>query len=497
MTLPLNHPVPSSGNSPNSYSPHFFVLMKRIFWFKLILLIVLGGVQTAAGQNNVPTIPMAETNFNLGLRAFDEKTYDVAYDRFRLITELPVNTRTTASWLMAGKSLFALGQFDDAIQLLTRFIEMYPESKYIAFANETKQLSETQKQVALAPAGPIFNLGIILPTDSTNLPITQTLFNGIRLAVDEYNQSNPGVQVRMIFRPAVSYRSEAKDLIEQLAREQTEAVIGPLFSENVNIFAAASEEARLPLIAPLATDENIVRSRDFTFLANPSFKMRGRIMAKFALAHGLDSTVGVIAQAGTRGEDMARAFRAETIKLGGSVPLFQIFQSGTQWYRFPDEIDRDSLRKVESLYLPITGSGARAQIRAVASGLNRLFVSGKQLLGNTEWHGIGLGRQAQRTVYAYDFVANEERIEVQHFITAYRALAGQDPSRVAYAGYDTAKFLLAQIAKRLPGQNMRDVIANAPQYNGLGSRILFENEQVNKKMFFIGFDDQGQPIEVR
>jgi hypothetical protein len=115
------------------------------------------------------------------------------------------------------------------------------------------------------------------------------------------------------------------------------------------------------------------------------------------------------------------------------------------------------------------------------------------VLGNSSWHNLTVKKEASRftTTYANDFHVETKRPEAQRFVRRYRLLTGRTPGqlstpeerRLAYTGYDVARFLLRALAPtdlRLRPADLR----SASLYEGLGMRIDFEDGNVNQAMFF-------------
>jgi TolA-binding protein len=98
MILVQSHLQPSSGNKL-----HRTVKLIMVF----LMLGAWAGTRPAFSQDtgSIPTIPFAETAFNLGIVAYEHGDYAGAHDRFmQVITDYTFNRRTTAAHLMAGKA---------------------------------------------------------------------------------------------------------------------------------------------------------------------------------------------------------------------------------------------------------------------------------------------------------------------------------------------------------------------------------------------------------
>jgi hypothetical protein len=114
------------------------------------------------------------------------------------------------------------------------------------------------------------------------------------------------------------------------------------------------------------------------------------------------------------------------------------------------------------------------------------------VLGNSNWHDLSVKKEASAftATYANDFNVQTGRPEVQTFIRRYRLLTGNTPDnlsvrgrRLAYTGYDIARFLLSRLSPSAPGPSPGDLQTATP-YEGLGMRIHFQGGNVNRAMFF-------------
>ncbi|NNE45162.1 MAG: ABC transporter substrate-binding protein, partial [Rhodothermales bacterium] len=236
------------------------------------------------GQDDALRNEEAEFVFAEGLDLFEQEFYGSALGRFeRVYADYPLNRKTTSAWLMAGKSHYRRGEYQKAIDLLTQFVREFPRSRYVADAERTRRFAaETMR--AEQRRGRLIKLGVLLPTESESLDLTQSMFNGIRIAVEEHNTTGGGqMPVRMIFRDSGNRSDVAADATEDLIRERVDIIIGPLYSDEAKAAAGVAQLNGVPIIAPLATDEDVSRNRSYVFQANPSISMRGRLMARFAM----------------------------------------------------------------------------------------------------------------------------------------------------------------------------------------------------------------------
>src|SRR5690606_27636077 len=384
----------------------------------------------------------------------------------RAAGEFGYNARTTAALVMAGKSAYAAGDFGRAVATLDEFLRRYPNSRYVPEAERVRALAREG-----GPGGPVappFDLGIVLPASGEDGYLAQALFNGVRLAGDEYNARGPRRPVRMVFRDTGGTEAGTRAAVEAVVGGGADAVVGPLFSEEALAAGEAAEAAAVVMVAPLATDRAVSAGRRYVFQANPTFAMRGQVMANVAAQRLGLGTAGTVAVRGGYGAEMADAFEAEWRRLGRTVAFSERLPDAAAWRSLQDRLPPERWSGVEAVYLPVSGADAAEQAADALRGLHALGLAGQvRALGHTEWEGLDASRpRASRfgTVFDQDFLVDEDA--AADFVARYRALAGIGVDRLALMGYDATRFLLGLVGA--PGEAaLAERIRQAPRYQGL------------------------------
>src|SRR5690606_27952649 len=396
----------------------------------------------------------------------------------------------------AGEAAYAEGGFERAISTLTTFLRLYPESRYATEAERVRRLAIQGGPPAPAAAPP-FDLGVVLPASGDTDYLAQALFNGIRLAVDEHNAARADRPVRLVFRDTGGEAEGAVEAVRLVVDAGADAIVGPLFSEEALAAADEAEAERVPLLAPLATDDGVARGRRYVFQANPTFGMRGRAMAGHAVRRLRHARFAVVAEGGSFGEVMGDAFADEVARLGGTVVTREALPDATGWRRLPELLGAGRLEGVEAVYLPVTGADAPEFAANALRGLEAMGLEGRiRPLGNTEWEGLDASRpRASRfgTVFTQDFHVDDAA--AADFIARYRALSGIGADRLALIGYDVTRFLLAQLDGVAGPDDLAERLRSAGRYQGLAHRIDFGGGQVNRALFVMAYVD-GEAVLV-
>ena len=448
----------------------------------LVLLLSIHGA--AAQPATAPRVSEAETAFESGLAAYREGAYIEAGRLFgRAANDFGYNERTTAALLMMGRSAFAAADFGAASAPLTALVTEYPDSRYAA---EARALLATMEASA-----PTFDLGVILPATGENGFLAQAMFNGVRLAVDDHNAANADRPVRLVFRDTEGTADGAGTAVRRALEAGADIILGPLFSAEAAAAAEVAEQSGAVLVAPLATDEVVAAGRRFVFQANPTFPVRGRQMARYAVERAGARNLAVVAESGTFGAVMADAFEAEATRLGATIVSTSRMRDAAGWNVLPELVGRERLRTAQAVYLPVTGGDAPEHAAAALRGLEEMSLD-IQALGNTEWEGLDASRSRAgrfRAVFDQDFYVDDA--SAGEFAARYRALAGVRADRLALMGYDVARMVLdvawPEGGSQASGAALADRLRAAPLHSGLGHRVHFDGGQVNGALFLMTF----------
>lgn len=446
--------------------------------------------RSAEAQNLTAPIPVNEeaaSIFMQGVQAFEAGDYGMAYRRFRLVTgSYEFNRSTTAALAMAAKALYRDGRFEEAARLAGDFIRSYPTSSYREEIERVWTFA-AQEMEAQANRRALMQIGIALPLTGS-ADVAQSVFNGIRIAVDAHNRvSGDELPVRMVFRDTHGDPSTAREIIAGFDRDEIDVVIGPVFSDEARAAASEAERRGLVMMAPLATDADVADGRRYVFQANPPIVVRGRVMASHALRYD-DGPYGIIARIGdSLGERMAEGFQDEVMMQGGTVEFYQLLDSNADWARITSVVGRDTLERAPALYLALAGTGSRAGADAALRGLADEGVA-TTIYGADGWQDVSDRQLASHfnTTFATDYHVETSSSGVRDFERAYREIAGSAPDRPAFTGYDVTTFVLTRRLAN-PEAALERILHNDAVYQGLGIRLDFGRSNVNEALYIFGY----------
>jgi branched-chain amino acid transport system substrate-binding protein len=363
-----------------------------------------------------------------------------------------------------------------------------------------------------APYGTIYRIGVLLPSFEDNpddKSVSGGLYNGILLAVDAFNRRNLHKKVILHYADShngESVASQAKYLIEE---KSVDAIIGPLFSEEVSAVAKVAESYKIPILAPLANTISFDERSNYIYQINPSFDSRGRKIARFLVEELNMYRFGVIVENGSLGAIEARAFKEEAESLGAAVPLF--FEENfaargyylgdiLPWFTNNPALITDTTKYVadslEAVYLPFTGDAAPTLLDLALTGL-QAFTPDYPIISNEELNYLTHSPQRARLlkmIYADTFFLSEGSEATINFGYDYQNRTGYAPNTFSYIGYDIASFYLELLEQFKNPDSVRDYLEFAPQFDGIATSILFENTNINQSLHFFRIGTQESRV---
>lgn len=377
-------------------------------------------------------------------------------------------------------------------------------------SNELEQLRITYKRNAVTvkrldtapPDGYNFTLGVVLPSNklSETIGISQHLYQGIRTAVEIYNQQENSNKVFLSYRSDSDSLNPVADLV---INESADMIIGPLTSQSAKEMIGYAELFQIPVIAPLANNDSLNNDNPFFFQINPTFGMIGKRMAQFAIEELQVQTVAVLADKSTLGYQSALAFKEEMEKNGVDVAYFKSDDFKKTGFNMSDytavftsdQLLKDSLQipDFDAIYLPFTGEYAQTMIDLTLTDLEaQSFFA--PILGSQDWGYVELPaeRLQKFTMYFPDSKEiNETDEQVIQFRQLFTDFTKSEPDYFSYLGYDIGKYLISVIeSTKKPGE-FKTGIKQQKTFYGLSTEIQFNGGHVNEIIYIYESDKDG------
>jgi ABC-type branched-subunit amino acid transport system substrate-binding protein len=277
----------------------------------------------------------------------------------------------------------------------------------------------------------------------TYATLTKPMINGVKLAIDEYNATNPHVKAELITADTQASPVQAPAAAQQLVGRGAVAVIGPSFTAESQAAGPVFEQAGIPNISTLATGRDLsTKGWKFWHRLVPSDKMVATASAEF-IARGKPDRVFVVddSQLYTRdvASDVMKALKGKGIAATrGRLP------SGTDDSSIIDEIRGSG---ADVIFYPGATVPAANLIKQVREGgMKTRFVLSDGALTAGFVPAAGAGN-AEGTLFACScFDASQGTTQpAVAFRQHYQQAFGSTPGYYSAEGYDAALAFIAAL----------------------------------------------------
>jgi branched-chain amino acid transport system substrate-binding protein len=381
--------------------------------------------------------------------------------------------------LQKGKYFIRSGDSLNSEKVFNELMSNYPGS---AEYNEAKKLVDYS--YSTEPATTV--IGVMLPLDTNsggqydNQPAAEIL-EGIKFSVDEFNKGR-SEKIGLLIRDTKKDVNQIKKIKEEFTSlNSLIAIIGPIFSNEVRATLKEFDDYEIPIISPTATDDDLTSLSHHFFQANPSFSVRGRVMAQYVFYVENKRIISVLNSIDEYSPILAGAFINEFEKLGGKIQKKESFKNDYTDFSGPiSKIRSDSL-SVDGIYIPLSDNSVTPYI------FSELIKYGIKipLYGNQDWFtakGFETAPEiSNNMVFESDYFVDYSSEAYKNFSELFISITGKDANRNVLYGYDAAKYLLTAYRNSEPGRkNLINKMISGMVSSGLRNNITFDERRVNK-----------------
>ncbi len=403
-----------------------------------------------------------------------------------------------------GEWVNAVNFFEDHKQWMPSSDSALTNEITLALSSATRHAAYSRTFVNRPPTGVIYSIGVVMPEYEQNrdfLPINRNLYAGIQSAIDTFNEQNANSKFRLsLFR----LREDLSNLDEVNAwaqGEQIDAVIGPLTSGQVRAVSEELQDLRIPMFAPLANDPSLSSASDQIFLVNPGVEQRAKAFAEFAYLTMRYRSVALVSD----GSDIAQleqaAFKDRFLALGGTVeyefdPLVlrnpeQFDQQAMVLTSDPSLADSLQARPVDALMLSLGAGESEPLFNLVITALDAVG-SRVSILGTQDLNIIRIPPRVKRDYNVFTYSPYDENpigTQIVDFDKKYRTFTNQAPDLYGYLGFDIARYI-TRLSEKSPNPSMwTESITEEQSYRGLAVPIAFDENRVNRRVYFYKLTD--------
>jgi branched-chain amino acid transport system substrate-binding protein len=390
--------------------------------------------------------------------------------------------------LQQGKYLIRNGNPSGAKNKFEDVISNYPESAEYTEAKQLMDFSYSSEPTTTV-------IGVMLPLETnsageyTNQPAAEIL-EGIKFAVDEFNKLRSD-KIGLLIRDTKKDVNQIKKIKEEFTSlNSLIAILGPIFSNEVRAALEEFDDYDIPIISPTATDDDLTGLNHHFFQANPSFTVRGKIMAQYVFYVENKRIVSVINSIEGYSPILAGSFTEEFEKLGGRVLKKESFKDDYTDFSEPiSKIYSDSLT-IEGVYIPLSDNSVTPYI------FSEMIKYGVKipLYGNQDWFTAkGFETAAEisnNLVFESDYFVDFNSDAYKNFSDQFISITGKDVNRNVLYGYDAAKYVLTVLRNTEPRRkSLVDKMISGMVSSGLRNNISFDERRINKFLNIVRYRD--------
>lgn len=215
-------------------------------------------------------------------------------------------------------------------------------------------------------------IGVALPlfrdtTDESMKALGNDILNGIKFAFSEFKPP-PNTDIILEFKDTKRDINNTVNIFKQFAANDTvQCVLGPVFSSELAEVADIASSEKIPIISPTATGDELASGHDYVFQLNPSYEVRGKLMADY-LMKVLGMHRFVIMAEESYGKNFMYSFINEVDKQGGKTLLTKTYSRDTKDI---DEITSEisSLITDNDLFINLNNLNVNQRLKLESAGV--------------------------------------------------------------------------------------------------------------------------------
>lgn len=317
-------------------------------------------------------------------------------------------------------------------------------------------------------SGPTFNFG-------------ESAKNGVLMAAEEINQAGGinGRRVDVVIEDDQGSPERAATRASKLIdRDKVIAVIAGGTSGNSRAGAPKAQVAKIPLIAPSATDPAVTPIGDYIFRACFIDTFQGEVMAKFAVNTLKARKAAILLDFNSPySRGLSDFFELSFTRLGGQIVAKQLYTITDGDYR--GQLNSIRLAAPDVIYIP----GYYGNVALIAKQARQIGIT-QPLLGGDGWDAPELwdlgGDSLNGSYISNHYSAEDPSPAIQAFVREYKLRYGNLlPDAHAALAYDAMRVLFDAIqrAGTTDGPKLRDALAQTKSFPGVTGIITINDER--------------------
>lgn len=328
-------------------------------------------------------------------------------------------------------------------------------------------------------------IGVILPlTGPVAEPGTNAL-NGIKIAVDKFNNSDKNKKIQLIIEDSKSSPKDGVSAIRKLVDvDKTQLIIGDIMSSVFLAIAPIAESNKINLISPGASSPEVRNAGKYIFRNYPSDEYDGEVMAAFIFNKLKKQSTVILYVNNDYGVGVANRFNQVYSSLGGKIIQTISYSEGQT--DFKTLVSRIKNSNPEILY--IIGNPAENGHLVNELKIQNVHIS---LAGNLSFENetfLKIAKGSFDSIYFSSPYLNLEKQDdyTQYFVRTYKEIYAKNPDIAASLGYDVAMIIIHSLEEiNFETDKLNDALYKIKDFEGITGKTTFDEYGDVKKSIFI------------
>ena len=314
--------------------------------------------------------------------------------------------------------------------------------------------------------------------------------DGIELAVEEVNAAGgvKGKKVKVLYEDDKSTTQEASQKVRQLIdRDKVLAILGEVASSRSLAGGLIANTSHVPMVTPSSTAVEVTQGREWVFRTCFTDEQQGQVAARFVKNDMKKMRVGVFyAAQDTYSSGLARSFRDEFKKLGGTIVIDKGYQKGeTNYTTYLNELKAAS---PEAVFVP----NYYNEMVQIARQAKQVGMPGSMFVGGDGWDSAnlieGAGEELEGAYFTNHYAPDVRWPNSKKFLAAFQAKYKHEPSSLSAQGYDATRLLFDAVgrAAEVTPEGIRKALAETKDFQGAtGTMTMDKDRNANKPIVVV------------
>lgn len=409
---------------------------------------------------------------------------------------LKYNSREIKSFLLLAlsKSQFNKSHYTESKNSLEKIINYYNNTKYYKEALQFQKLIDEKEFI-----NKINNIILVLlPLTDNKGNSSQTaidVLNGIKYSINDYNESlmnskNEVNKIALLIKDTKKNEEQIQKIYNEIKDiKNIKLIIGPLFSDETEFVCEIFDDLNIPIISPTATADDLTLKYKNFYQANPSYIIRGKLMAQYVYFVENKRQMAVLYSNEGYSSILANSFINEFQKLGGKILNSQSYSIKKNDIQIGIKSIKNNIDKIEGIYLPISDNQYSNMILSTLI-LNNININ---LYGNQDWLSSNsleiYSDLSKKLVFTSDYYLDYTNDNLLSFSSEVKNKTNSEINRNFMYGYDLTQFITHSLTDNKTNNSFIKSIQNNEFKKGFHNYIYFGEARINQYLNILRFNN--------